>query len=94
MVRFLIGTQSVKSENSIHCVEYDEESVLVSKGKWPITQISVVGNKIMVNCGSLLFLVVYSHPLGEIWQTNAHPNRIDVVGTVHSKNIDRNFTIW
>ena len=52
MVRFLIGTQSVKSENSIHCVEYDEESVLVSKGKWPITQISVVGNKIMVNCGS------------------------------------------
>nr|CAH0100734.1 unnamed protein product [Daphnia galeata] len=58
MVRFLIGTQSLKSENSIHCVEYDEESVLVSK-------------------------FVYPHPLGEIWQTNAHPNQADVVGTVH-----------
>lgn len=31
MVRFLIGTQSLKSENSVQCVEYDEESVLVSK---------------------------------------------------------------
>ena len=62
MVRFLIGTQSLKSENSIHCVEYDEESVLVSK-------------------------FVYPHPLGEIWQTNAHPNQADVVGTVHSNYI-------
>lgn len=60
MVRFLIGTQSLKSENSIHCVEYDEESVLVSK-------------------------FVYPHPLGEIWHTNAHPNKADVVATVHCK---------
>jgi len=60
MVRFLIGTQSLKSENSIHCVEYDEESVLVSK-------------------------LVYPHPLGEIWQIDAHPNRVDIVGTVHKK---------
>ncbi|XP_057365734.1 EARP-interacting protein homolog isoform X1 [Daphnia carinata] len=58
MVRFLIGTQSLKSENSIHCVEYDEESVLVSK-------------------------FVYPHPLGEIWQTNAHPNQADIISTVH-----------
>lgn len=59
MVRFLIGTQSLKTENSIHCVEYDEESVLVSK-------------------------FVYPHPLGEIWQTNAHPNQVDIVATIHS----------
>jgi hypothetical protein len=63
MVRFLIGTQSLKSENSIHCVEYDEESVLVSK-------------------------FVYPHPLGEIWQTNAHPNQADIVGTVHSTHFN------
>jgi len=62
MVRFLVGTQSLKSENSIHCVEYDEESVLVSK-------------------------LVYPHPLGEIWQIDAHPNQVDIVGTVHSKII-------
>ena len=60
MVRFLIGTQSLKIENSIHCVEYDEESVLVSK-------------------------FVYPHPAGEIWQTAAHPNRSDIVATVHHK---------
>ena len=60
MVRFLIGTQSLKSENSIHCVEYDEESVLVSK-------------------------LVYPHLLGEIWHIDAHPTRVDIVGTVHSK---------
>ena len=41
-----------------------------------------------LNIKSLLHvnLVVYSHPLGEIWQTNAHPNRVDIVGTVHSKS--------
>lgn len=35
MVRFLIGTQSLKSENSIQCIEYDEESVLISKFVYP-----------------------------------------------------------
>ncbi len=60
MVRFLIGTQSLKSENSIHCVEYDEESVMVNK-------------------------FVYPHPVGEIWQTHAHPNKGDLVATVHHR---------
>lgn len=67
-MRFLIGTQCLKAENSIHCVEYDEESVLVSK-------------------------FIYQHPAGEIWQTNAHPNLADIVGTVHSKLLSSFFCI-
>ena len=63
MVRFLIGTQSLKWENSIHCVEYDEESVLVSK-------------------------FVYPHPAGEIWHTLSHPNKADIVATVHHKHCE------